>query len=83
MATAAPAITHSDAFRRRRFLNWFPMGYGGFVLEYFVNPNRLVNFSVKGLVADGRALVLWHRLDQAQSAVPPAGETTKLLCEVT
>jgi hypothetical protein len=31
------------------------MTYGGFVLEYFVRPNRLVNFSVKGLVGGGKA----------------------------
>ncbi len=31
------------------------MTYGGFVLEYFFQPNRLVNFSVKGLVGGGKA----------------------------
>ena len=36
-----------------------------------------------GTAADGRALVLWQRLDQAQEAVPPAGELIKLLCEVS
>ena len=40
-------------------VNWFEMGYGGFVVEYFVNPNRLVNFSVKGLVGGGGASHLW------------------------
>ena len=33
----------------------FKMTYGGFVLEYFFQPNRLVNFSVKGLVGGGKA----------------------------
>jgi hypothetical protein len=40
-------------------VDWFEMGYGGFVLEYFVNPNRLVNFSAKGLVGGGGASHLW------------------------
>ena len=31
------------------------MTYGGFVLEYFIQPNRLVNFSIKGLVGGGKA----------------------------
>jgi hypothetical protein len=33
----------------------FKMTYGGFVLEYFFQPTRLVNFSVKGLVGGGKA----------------------------
>lgn len=33
------------------------MAYGGFVVEYFINPSRLVNFSVKGLVGGGNASV--------------------------
>ena len=43
----------------------------------------LNTLTVKGTAADGRALVLWQRLDQAQEAVPPAGELIKLLCEVS
>ncbi|MCB1328192.1 MAG: hypothetical protein KDK28_01410 [Maritimibacter sp.] len=43
----------------------------------------LNTLTVEGTAADGRALVLWHRLDQAQAAVPPAGRLTKLLCEVS
>jgi hypothetical protein len=35
------------------------MGYGGLVLEYYVNPNRLVNFSVKGLIGGGSASWRW------------------------
>ena len=31
------------------------MRYGGAVLEYFTNPSRLVNFSVRGLVGAGSA----------------------------
>jgi hypothetical protein len=31
------------------------MAYGGFVAEYFVRSDRLVNFSVKGLVGGGEA----------------------------
>lgn len=42
----------------------------------------LNTLTVEGSTADGRTLVLWHRLDQAQAAVPPAGALTKLLCEV-
>jgi hypothetical protein len=35
------------------------MGYGGLVLEYFVNPNRLLNFSVKGLIGAGSSSWAW------------------------
>ena len=35
------------------------MGYGGLVLEYYVNPHRLVNFSVKGLIGGGSASWGW------------------------
>jgi hypothetical protein len=31
------------------------MTYGGFVVEYFVRSDRLVNFSVKGLIGGGEA----------------------------
>jgi hypothetical protein len=37
--------------------NDLSMAYGGFVVEYFINPSRLVNFSVKGLVGGGNANV--------------------------
>lgn len=43
----------------------------------------LHTLTVEGTTEDGRALVLWHRLDQAQAAVPPAGTLTKLICEVS
>ncbi|MCB1354973.1 MAG: hypothetical protein KDK53_00210 [Maritimibacter sp.] len=43
----------------------------------------LNTLTVEGTAADGRALVLWHRLDQAQAAAPPAGHLNKLLCEVS
>ncbi len=43
----------------------------------------LHTLTVEGETADGRALVLWHQLDQAQEAVPPQGALTKLLCEVS
>lgn len=43
----------------------------------------LNTLTLEGSTADGRTLVLWHRLDQAQAAVPPAGELTKLLCEAS
>ncbi|MGH9461747.1 MAG: hypothetical protein ACRD1X_11055 [Vicinamibacteria bacterium] len=33
------------------------MRYGGAVLEYFVNPSRLVNFSVRGLLGGGTASI--------------------------
>jgi hypothetical protein len=33
------------------------LGYGGLVVEYFINPNRLVNVSVKGLVGGGGTTV--------------------------
>jgi hypothetical protein len=33
------------------------MAYGGFVVEYFVRSDRLVNFSVKGLVGGGEATI--------------------------
>ena len=36
------------------------IGYGGLVIEYFVNPNRLVNVSFKGLVGGGGTTVGWH-----------------------
>jgi hypothetical protein len=35
------------------------MGYGGLVLEYFFNPSRLVNFSVKGLIGGGASSWSW------------------------
>jgi hypothetical protein len=35
------------------------MGYGGLVLEYFINPNSLVNFSVKGLIGGGSSSYSW------------------------
>ena len=43
----------------------------------------LNTLTVEGTTADGRTLVLWHRLDQAQSQVPPQGILTKLLCKVS
>jgi len=36
------------------------MGYGGFVIAYFANPTRLVNFSVKGLVGAGSTSYHWE-----------------------
>ena len=33
------------------------MKYGGAVLEYFVNPSRMVNFSVRGLLGGGTATI--------------------------
>ena len=29
------------------------MGYGGLVLEYYLDPNRLANFSIRGLLGAG------------------------------
>ena len=43
----------------------------------------LHTLTLKGRVADGRALVLWHRLDQTQTQVPPVGALTKLICVVS
>lgn len=43
----------------------------------------LNTLTVEGAVADGRSLVFWHRLDQAQTKVPPVGTLTKLICEVS
>lgn len=43
----------------------------------------LHTLTVKGPTADGRTLVLWHRLDQAQTDVPPAGQLLQLTCEVS
>ncbi len=37
----------------------YQMGYGGFVLEYFINPNRLWNLSVKGLLGAGSSSRAW------------------------
>jgi len=36
------------------------IGYGGLVVEYFIDPNRLVNVSVKGLVGGGGTTVGWN-----------------------
>jgi hypothetical protein len=33
------------------------MTYGGFVVEYFVRSDRLINFSVKGLIGGGEATI--------------------------
>lgn len=35
------------------------MGYGGLILEYFVDPNRLMNFSVRGLIGGGSSSWRW------------------------
>jgi hypothetical protein len=35
------------------------MGYGGLVLEYFVDPDRLWNFSVRGLLGGGASSWNW------------------------
>ncbi len=43
----------------------------------------LNTLTVEGTTADGRTLVLWHQLDQAQAQVPPVGQLTKLICEVS
>jgi hypothetical protein len=39
----------------------FKMTYGGFVAEYFIRPNKLVHFSVKGLIGGGTATVSGFR----------------------
>lgn len=44
---------------------------------------ELNTLTVKGRLADGRAYVLWHRLDQAQTQVPPTGLLTQLICEIS
>ena len=31
----------------------FEMAYGGLVLEYFFNPNKLFNYSIRGLIGGG------------------------------
>ena len=31
----------------------FEMGYGGFLIEYFFNPNKLFNYSIRGLIGGG------------------------------
>ena len=36
------------------------MGYGGLVLEYFINPSSLVNVSVKGLIGGGSTSWNWE-----------------------
>jgi hypothetical protein len=46
-------------YGRTTDVTWSQMGYGGFVMEYFINPNRLMNFSVKGLVGGGGSSHLW------------------------
>ena len=38
----------------------FQMGYGGLVLEYFVDPSRLLNFSVRGLIGGGASSWAWE-----------------------
>ena len=38
----------------------FEMGYGGLVLEYFINPKSLVNVSVKGLIGGGSTSWNWE-----------------------
>ena len=43
----------------------------------------LNTLTLKGRTADGGTLVLWHRLDQAQTQVPPTGTLTKLICELS
>jgi hypothetical protein len=35
------------------------MGYGGLVLEYFFNPDRLINFSIRGLIGGGGTSWAW------------------------
>ncbi len=52
-------LVGGGAYGKTTDVNRYEMGYGGFVLEYFVNPNRLVNFSVKGLVGGGGVSLLW------------------------
>jgi len=43
----------------------------------------LNTLTVEGATEDGRTLVLWHQLDQAQAQVPPVGQLTKLICEIS
>ena len=31
----------------------FEMGYGGFLVEYFFNPDKLFNYSIRGLIGGG------------------------------
>jgi hypothetical protein len=40
-------------------INERQMGYGGLVLEYYLDPNRLVNFSIRGLLGAGASAVAW------------------------
>lgn len=49
------------------------MGYGGLVLEYYFNPNKLVNFSVKGLIGGGSASWRW---DDPFFVAEPEGKVT-------
>jgi hypothetical protein len=41
----------------------FKMQYGGFVAEYFIRSDQLVNFSVKGLIGGGTATLSGFRAD--------------------
>jgi hypothetical protein len=43
----------------------------------------LNTLTVEGTTEDGRTLMLWHRLDQAQASVPPVGQLINLICEVS
>ena len=43
----------------------------------------LNTLTVEDATEDGRTLVLWHQLDQAQAQVPPVGQLTKLICEIS
>jgi hypothetical protein len=54
------------------------MGYGGFVIEYFANPTRLVNFSVKGLVGAGSSSYHW---DDPFFVVEPEAQMTLNVAE--
>ncbi len=49
------------------------MGYGGLVLEYYINPHRLVNFSAKGLIGGGSASWRW---DDPFFVAEPEGKVT-------
>ncbi len=44
-----------SGYGRTNNIDRMTMGYGGATFEYFFNPDRLVNFSVRGLVGAGHA----------------------------
>ncbi len=58
-------------YGRTNDLDRMTMGYGGAVFEYFFNPSRLVNYSVRGLIGAGHATFNGSGLDGNFFAAEP------------